>query len=796
MPALPLIFISATSRELKSARQLVANTLTFLGYQPIWQDIFGTEQGDLRGVLRQQINQCKGVVQLVGQCYGAEPPTVEEKLGRVSYTQYEALYARQRGKKVWYLFIDENFPIDECGDEPAELRALQETYRKKLQSDTHLYHPLTSLAALEATVLKLRNDLVRLRRGVKQWAAAVAILLVISVGLGLGLLHSQRKTVERLGASERQMAQNNRTVVDLKAEVIKLHQAIMDYPRIEAQMRQSQAEEDPALLQQRVYAALGKRVRLDPKLLTTKLPQAAADLQHARDATKFQRANAAYVAKNYEVAERWALAAAEDAAQARPRQPNDVVPALELAGFAAQKRLDFARAMEHFHAALALTERQTAPQAWAEVELAIGNLFIEQGHYSEATAVFRSVADLRRETLGPENPDTLRSRNRVAYAEYREGKYNEAIAEFRQILTLESNVFQPNDPEMLFTRNGLAIALMNGGKAAEAETELRQVLESRRAVLGPENPDTLRTRNNLALTLSREGKDADAIAEYEQLLVVESKVLGPENPDTLKSRSNQADALYHAGRFSEAETQLRDIIGLQTRILGPRHPDTLLSRLRLDTTLMRENKFADAQADFPELIQLEGEVLGGRHPDTLASRSGLANALQAQGKLREAKAQYRDIIALEVSVLGAEHPNTLLNRNSLANTLMAEGNYAEAESNFRELIQLERESAGPEDSLTLRSLRGLANALFNQKKYAAAEPEYRALVQIKEKLLGPQHREAIEANYDLAGDLENQGEIAEAKEFARRAAAAARAAQLPTQKYDTLVAELAQKSSP
>ena len=61
----PTIFISAVSKELRSARQLVANTLTFLGYEPVWQDIFGTEGGDLRQMLRQQIDQCKGVVQLV-----------------------------------------------------------------------------------------------------------------------------------------------------------------------------------------------------------------------------------------------------------------------------------------------------------------------------------------------------------------------------------------------------------------------------------------------------------------------------------------------------------------------------------------------------------------------------------------------------------------------------------------------------------------------------------------------------------------------------------------------------------
>ena len=95
----PLIFVSAVSRELRSARQLVANTLTFLGYEPVWQDIFGTEGGDLRAMLRQQIDQCKGVVQLVGQCYGAEPPIADNHYGRISYTQFEALYARERGRK-------------------------------------------------------------------------------------------------------------------------------------------------------------------------------------------------------------------------------------------------------------------------------------------------------------------------------------------------------------------------------------------------------------------------------------------------------------------------------------------------------------------------------------------------------------------------------------------------------------------------------------------------------------------------------------------------------------------------
>jgi hypothetical protein len=206
----PTIFISAVSKELRSARQLVANTLTFLGYEPVWQDIFGTESGDLRQMLRQQIDQCKGVVQLIGQCYGAEPPVPDEEFGRVSYTQYEALYARKRGKKIWYLYMDKSFPIDAHEPEPEELQHLQSAYRNILKVDTHLFHPLATREALEAGVLKLRDDLTQLRRGAKRWAWGVAALLCVIAVLVIWLVRGQGKMTAQLakdGGSLEKIAQ-------------------------------------------------------------------------------------------------------------------------------------------------------------------------------------------------------------------------------------------------------------------------------------------------------------------------------------------------------------------------------------------------------------------------------------------------------------------------------------------------------------------------------------------------------------------------------------------------------------
>ena len=219
----PTIFISAVSKELRSARQLVANTLTFLGYEPVWQDIFGTEGGDLRQMLRQQIDQCKGVVQLVGRCYGAEPPAPDEEFGRVSYTQFEALYGRKRGKKVWYLFMDKTFPIDAHEPEAEEVRALQAAYRGKLKADTHLFHPLASREALEAGVLKLRDDLTQLRRGAKQWAVGVAALLVIIALLVLWLVRSQSQASRTMSGLSTQMAKDSSSLEKIAERFESIH---------------------------------------------------------------------------------------------------------------------------------------------------------------------------------------------------------------------------------------------------------------------------------------------------------------------------------------------------------------------------------------------------------------------------------------------------------------------------------------------------------------------------------------------------------------------------------------------
>src|SRR5574337_631080 len=106
----PRIFLSAVSAELRTARQAVARTVRTLGYDPVSQDDFPTGYGELHQWLREQIDGCEGLIQLVGEAYGAEPPAANWEFGRVSYTQFELLYAVRKGKKTWVIVIGE-----QCG---------------------------------------------------------------------------------------------------------------------------------------------------------------------------------------------------------------------------------------------------------------------------------------------------------------------------------------------------------------------------------------------------------------------------------------------------------------------------------------------------------------------------------------------------------------------------------------------------------------------------------------------------------------------------------------------------------
>jgi hypothetical protein len=82
------VFISGTSADLGSYRQVAKEAVLTLGAHSIEENNFPTDYRELQALLARRLDPCDAVIHLVGFYYGGEPETLPDTPRR-SWTQWE-----------------------------------------------------------------------------------------------------------------------------------------------------------------------------------------------------------------------------------------------------------------------------------------------------------------------------------------------------------------------------------------------------------------------------------------------------------------------------------------------------------------------------------------------------------------------------------------------------------------------------------------------------------------------------------------------------------------------------------
>jgi tetratricopeptide (TPR) repeat protein len=385
---------------------------------------------------------------------------------------------------------------------------------------------------------------------------------------------------------------------------------------------------------------------------------------------------------------------------------------------------------------------------------AVAGVLADAGEHAVTLGLRQVVLAAGEQTLGPDHPDILASRNNLANALDALGRYAEAAELHRRTLADRVRVLGPDHPDTLASRNNLAVARDGLGRYAEAAELHRQTLEDLTRVLGPDHRGTLASRNNLANARYGLGQRAEAAEMYRRTLDDQVRVLGPDHPDTLASRNNLANALYGLGRYAEAARTYRRTLEDLTRVLGPDHPDTLTSRNGLAVALGGLGRYAEAAELHRRTLADRVRVLGPDHPDTLASRNNLATVVGRLDRYAEVAEDYRRTLTDRMRVLGPDHPETLASRNNLAVALGGLGRYAEAAELHRRTLEDRVRVLGPDHPDTLVSRNNLAVALGGLGRYAEAAELHRRTLTDRERVLGPDHPDTLTSRDNLAKVLQ------------------------------------------
>jgi tetratricopeptide (TPR) repeat protein len=415
------------------------------------------------------------------------------------------------------------------------------------------------------------------------------------------------------------------------------------------------------------------------------------------------------------------------------------------------------------------------------------------------------VIEARNQVYGYDDRETVEARRTLAKSLYQQSKNQEAETEVREIIKRDEKMLGPENPETLRSRNDLLFVLW-AHKPAEALIESQQLLKLHEKVLGPEHRDTLSSRHNFAKSLGDLGRFSEAIAQWRELLKVREKILGPDDDHTLKTMGNLGETLADVGEYSEGEALTRRAYKGLERIYGPVGGTTLDYRANLVSILAVQDKDAEAEAEAREMVKVADKSLGSERQ---SFRELVGAVLEKQGKHKEAEVQIRQAVREEEKENGTADW-TLDDRVVLARNLWYQGRNAEAEALLREVIKAREKKLGTRaylsennvstrlkefDAFTPLGCRILfANTLRDQGKYAEAETEYKQVIQIEENVLGPEHRDTLNACYNFAYALALQGKRDQAKALAEQAAKTAakvlQANDPNTREYGKLLQEL------
>lgn len=200
----PEIFVSATTSDLASCRQIAKEALLTLGCVPIEQTNFPPDYREVSSMLREKIRKCDAVIHIVGECYGAEPDLTPRR----SYTQIEYDFAVELGKPIYSFVCGSRFPFDPHESESEDKRELQRLHREHVLGRESIWEQIDSpekllirIQSLQTRVEALSAELSKSRSKLG-WGVAVGLSAIAILGLAIFKLSNRGEARDREAAAQ------------------------------------------------------------------------------------------------------------------------------------------------------------------------------------------------------------------------------------------------------------------------------------------------------------------------------------------------------------------------------------------------------------------------------------------------------------------------------------------------------------------------------------------------------------------------------------------------------------------
>jgi serine/threonine protein kinase/tetratricopeptide (TPR) repeat protein len=239
------------------------------------------------------------------------------------------------------------------------------------------------------------------------------------------------------------------------------------------------------------------------------------------------------------------------------------------------------------------TELTNQPAVQAELQITIGEAYVELGQYLTAEKTLREALKLSKKVWGNQHTNVARSLYHLGWSLLNLNRLPEAEDMTRERLDILRNLLGSEHASVASALNDLGSILSRQGKLAQAETLHRESLAMSKKLLGQDHRIVAAALGNLALDLEQQGKFTEAEGVQREVLESKRRLYGNEHPSVAQALNNLGMFVRAQGRLTEAEAVVREALRIRRKMLGNEHPDVVGSLNILADVLFDEGKFAE-----------------------------------------------------------------------------------------------------------------------------------------------------------------------------------------------------------
>ena len=349
-----------------------------------------------------------------------------------------------------------------------------------------------------------------------------------------------------------------------------------------------------------------------------------------------------------------------------------------------------------------------------EINKFTGRMYLEQGRYGEAVAVFQDIMEICSRVLPDDDPERLDSQQDLAMAYKNNGQIDKAIQLLEYIVKIQETSLAEDHPSRLTSQHELARSYLQSGQINKAIQLFEHIVKIRETSLAEDHPSRLASQHELARSYHHNGQCDKAIQLLEHKVKTQETSLAEDHPDRLSSQHMLAICYSDVEQCTKAIALLEHVVRVRKMSLAEDHPERLSSQHELARSYLEAKQFDKAIQLFKHVVKIQETSLAENHPSQLNSQHELARAYRKARQFAKAIALLEHVVGVRKTSLAEDHPDRLGSQHVLAVCYLNVGQFTKAIALLEHVVSVDKATLSKEYPKRLECQRELAR-VYRQK---------------------------------------------------------------------------------